>query len=60
MANKLTAYLKGAKEELGKVSWPSKKQTSHLTLLVLSVSLLVAAFIGVVDFLLNKILEITI
>ncbi|MDZ7798546.1 MAG: preprotein translocase subunit SecE [Patescibacteria group bacterium] len=53
MANKLINYFKEAKEELKKVSWPTRKETIHQTLIVLGVCLVVGAFLGLVDYLLN-------
>lgn len=48
--NKLTRYLVSAKEELKKVVWPTKKQTWNHTMLVIGISLGVAAFIGILDY----------
>jgi len=56
--NKLVNYLKESKVELKKVIWPTKQQTRNHTLLVIGVSLAVALFLGAVDFILNKVLEI--
>ncbi|MDO8555440.1 MAG: preprotein translocase subunit SecE [bacterium] len=49
MFQKLTNYLKGTKLELKQVNWPTKKQTINFTLLVIGVSLFVAAFLGAFD-----------
>lgn len=58
MWHKLTNYIKLSRLELKHVNWPTKKNTIKFTLLVISVSLLVAAFLGFLDFifvyLLNK------
>ena len=53
MANRLITYIKESKIELKKVVWPSRKETINHTLIVIGVSLAVAAFLGLVDFLLN-------
>lgn len=53
MNNKLVNYLKESRSELKKVVWPTKKETTNYTLLVIGISLAVAAFIGIVDFLLD-------
>jgi len=58
MFQKLTDYLKGTKLELKQVNWPTKKQTRNHTLLVIGISLALAAFLGAVDFGLNKLLEL--
>ena len=48
--NKLTAYIMGSVEEMKKVTWPTKKETQSYTLLVIGISLSVAAFLGTLDF----------
>lgn len=58
MSNKLASYLKQSKEELAKVEWPNRKETLHYTLVVLGVSVFLAFFLGVIDFGLNKVLEL--
>ncbi len=55
--NKLLNYLKGAKEELAKVVWPTKDTTVKHTLVVIVISLATAIFLGSIDFLFNKVLE---
>ncbi|MFN3301518.1 MAG: preprotein translocase subunit SecE [Patescibacteria group bacterium] len=53
---KITNYIKESREELKKVVWPSKKETINLTLLVIFISLGVALFLGIIDWLLTLIL----
>lgn len=43
--------------ELKKVSWPSKKETLRLTIIVIFVSLIIGVYIGIIDILLAKILS---
>jgi len=50
-------YLKDAKAELGKVSWPSKKTTVKYALLVIGVSVALAAFFTGFDWVLTLGLE---
>jgi len=45
------AFLKEVRAEMNNVSWPSKKETTRLTGVVIGVSLIVAIFIGILDFL---------
>ncbi|MCK5061644.1 preprotein translocase subunit SecE [Candidatus Parcubacteria bacterium] len=47
---KLVNYIKGSIEEMKKVTWPTKKETKNYTLMVVGVSLAVAAFLGSLDF----------
>lgn len=55
--NKLTKYIKESVLELKKVTWPSKKETYRYTLLVIGLSLLVAVFLGALDYIFNFGLE---
>lgn len=48
---KLVSYIKECRQELGKVIWPNRKELTDGTLLVIGVSLAVAAFLGAVDYL---------
>lgn len=48
--SKLTDYLKGSIEEMKKVTWPTKKEAKNYTMLVIGISLGVAAFLGVLDY----------
>jgi len=45
-------------DELKKVSWPSKKQTIRLTSIVVIISLIIGLYIGIIDVLLAKGLEL--
>lgn len=60
MLNKLTNYIKNSIIELKKVSWPTKQQVIRHTLLVITISLVVAVFLGIVDFILTKALQLVI
>lgn len=48
--SKLTAYIKESAAELKKVTWPTKKETYNYTLLVIGISLAVALFLGLLDY----------
>ena len=58
--NKIINYLKASRLELMKVSWPSRKQTIQYTLEVIVVSLIVAIFLGGVDFVLTYLLQVVV
>lgn len=45
-------------EELKKVTWPTKKETMRLTAVVIIVSLIIGIYIGIIDILLAKGLEV--
>ncbi len=48
---RLTTYIRECRQELTKVLWPSKQQLRDHTLLVIGVSIAVAAFLGAIDYL---------
>ena len=58
MFKKISNYFKESRAELKKVVWPTRKQTINHTLTVIGISVAVAVFMGVVDYLLSKALEI--
>jgi preprotein translocase subunit SecE len=60
MVNKLVNYIKASIEEMKKVTWPTKKETYNYTLLVVGISLAVAAFLGTLDYIFNWGLELII
>ena len=43
-------YLRNTVSELKQISWPTREQTLKLTLIVIAVSILVASYIGALDF----------
>ena len=47
----------GIVEELKKVTWPTKEQTLRLTVIVIGISLIIGVYIGIIDVLLTKGLE---
>ena len=49
--NRAIAYIKSARTELNKVTWPTRKQTLNYTLLIIGISLGVALFLGLLDYL---------
>lgn len=53
MPNKVVNYIRESRDELKKVVWPSRKETIKYTLIIIGISLAVAAFLGAIDFLLN-------
>lgn len=48
----------GIIDELKRVTWPSKEETIRLTLVVIAISLIIAFYIGIIDVLLAKLLDI--
>ena len=54
--NKIPTFLKEVRLEMKKVNWPTRQQTIRYTLIVIGVSLAVAAFLGALDFIFNTLL----
>jgi preprotein translocase subunit SecE len=54
--NRLVRYFKETRAELRKVSWPTRKQATNLTLIVLAVTVAMAIFLGAADLLFVKLL----
>jgi len=54
---KITGYFKEMVVEVKKVTWPSREQTINYTLIVVGISLIVAAFLGTIDFALTSFVQ---
>lgn len=51
-------YLKDTRGELRKVSWPTRQQATNLTLIVLAVTAVMAAFLGALDFVFAQLIRL--
>lgn len=49
-------FLKEVRAEIKKVVWPSRQEATKLTFVVILVSALVGVFIGMLDFVLTKVM----
>ncbi|PIQ85910.1 MAG: preprotein translocase subunit SecE [Candidatus Omnitrophica bacterium CG11_big_fil_rev_8_21_14_0_20_45_26] len=49
MANKFTSFFSESKQELKRVSWPTRDELVQSTILVIVVTLIMAVFIGILD-----------
>lgn len=54
---KLIDYIKDTRGELKHVSWPTRRQATVFTILVIAISLFTAAFLGFFDFIFTFLLE---
>jgi len=52
--NKLTSYIRESIAEMKKVTWPTKKETYNYTLLVIGISVGVALFLGILDYIFTE------
>ena len=50
-------YLKETRQELRHVNWPSRRETIRFTLLVIGISAVIAAFLGLLDILFRYLLD---
>lgn len=50
-------FVEGIIEELKKVTWPTRKQAIRLTGIVIGISLIIGLYVGIIDVLLAKGLE---
>ena len=53
-----TQFANGIVEELKKVTWPTRDETVRLTVIVIGISLIIGVYIGIIDVLLTKGLEL--
>lgn len=54
---KVVEFFKETKKEMRHVNWPTRKQTMNFTIVVIIISLLVAYFLGLFDFIFTSALE---
>lgn len=54
----LSNYIKDTKAEMRHVNWPTREQTINFTILVIAISLFVAAFLGFFDFIFVYLLKL--
>ena len=55
--SKTKEYFKDIKGELKHVIWPTKNQTLFYTLIVIALSVIIAYFLGIFDFIFSRGLE---
>ena len=60
ISERIVNYVKTSHQELKKVVWPTKKEVIQHTLMVIAISLGVAAFLGAIDYALVYIMGIII
>ncbi len=55
---KVAAYFREALFELKKVTWPTRKQTTLFSIIVIVLTIVVAIFFGILDYIFNWMLGI--
>jgi len=57
MLNKIVTFLKEVRLEMKKVNWPTRQETLRYTLIVIGISVVVAIFLGALDFIFTTLLN---
>ncbi len=55
--NKISQFLKEVRQEVRKVTWPTKAETIRYSIMVVVASLVVAVYLGGVDYVVTNLLE---
>jgi preprotein translocase SecE subunit len=50
MFQRINSFLKESRQEFQHVNWPTRKETTRMVVIVICISLAVAAFLGAVDY----------
>jgi len=58
LVDRVAGWIYDTRTELKKVVWPTREQTINLTGLVIAVAVAVAAFVGAIDAILQKIVQV--
>lgn len=56
--NVVIKYLKETRAELRKVNWPSRREATNLTLIVIAVTALMALLLGLIDYIFATLFEL--
>ena len=56
--NVVIKYLKETRAELKKVNWPSRREATNLTLIVLAVTTFMALLLGFLDYIFARLFEL--
>ena len=55
---KITTFLESVKIELGKVTWPTRKETIATTGVVVMITFLISLYLGACDIILSKMMRL--
>lgn len=58
LARRALVFFREVQVELGKVHWPSRKETYAATVVVLVLTLIMATYLGIVDFAVSRVLQL--
>ena len=57
MVSKITKFFSEVKTEMSKVTWSSREELVHSAVIVLSVMIVLAIFLGIVDFIFARLVH---
>ncbi len=57
MFAKIKLFLQESRQEFKRVNWPTRQETTRYTLFVIGLSIALAIFLGLVDFIFVQVLE---
>lgn len=58
MISKIKSFFQESVQELKRVDWPTRQETTRLTIIVIIISLAVAIFLGALDFAFTRLLQL--
>ncbi len=54
--NRIVRYFRETRAELRKVVWPSRREATRLSLIVVSVTLAMSVFLGIIDWVFSRLI----
>ena len=54
--NRIVRYFRETRAELRKVVWPSREEATRLSLIVITVTVAMAALLGIIDYLFSRLI----
>ena len=60
MLTKLKNFIQESRQELKRVNWPTREETIRLTTVVIGLSVFIAVFLGVFDYIFIQLLKLVI
>lgn len=57
MKNSLVSFFQSVREEIKKVSWPTREQTYQTTFIVIMATIVIGIYVGLIDYGLNFIIQ---
>ena len=56
--NAIVRYVRETRSELRKVIWPTREEATNLTIVVIAVTIGMAAVLGIIDFIYNRLFSL--